>query len=371
MPGFPEPPFVFEDFEGHIELPWSPDELALRFGAPQRALWRTWPILDVETCDEDECRTWDEHGEEVPGIPWLRYLRLKLGEVEGERRFSDGPVDALARVALTLHVESGPYGKLETEPSGRGPILWSPRLAQLWTKVVQALCAAEPVAAALGPARPSPACTARALAASGWALAASEVRCDELDEHWSSSMRIDLGRLAQALARGDRHRPAPAAWALPGPPPPPLEAAGSRPESGAVLDTDWAILSADDGSTRLVTPLGIEQLRAWVHGCPQPYVVSARYFLAVDLDAQGDVESVTVRCARDGTFDVEGEDGASCAFDRAPRREDLGHLRSRLGAAAYDALSWLLENHLAEEDEDGGGIEADGGTDGHARTGPP
>jgi hypothetical protein len=363
MPAFPEPPFVFEDFEGHVELPWSPDEVPLRFGAPHRALWRTLPLVDVETCDEDECRTWDEAGEEVPGVPWLRYLRLRLGVVEGERRFSDGPVDELARVALTLHVESGPYGRLEPDASGRGPTLWSPRLAQLWTKVVQALCAGEPVAAALGPARPPPACTARALVASGWAAGGSEVSCAELDDHWDISMRVDLARLARELARGARHRPSPPVLGppVPGPEADPSSGRGLGP--GAALDTDWAILRADDGATRLVTPLGIEQLRARVHGCPEPYVVSARYFLAIDLDARGGIERVTVRCARDGTFDVEGEDGASCAFDRTPRSDDLGHLRARLGAAAYDALSWLTEHHLACEDDAG---SADGG----GRAGP-
>jgi hypothetical protein len=100
--------------------------------------------------------------------------------------------------------------------------------------------------------------------------------------------------------------------------------------------------------------LAIEILRVEVTGHERPGFLTARYFLAIDLDARGEVESVTVRAARDGTFDAETDDSAALFAERDPP-DDSEDLRDRLVSLAYGPVSWVVEDHLREEaldDED-------------------
>jgi len=152
---------------------------------------------------------------------------------------------------------------------------------------------------------------------SGHAASGAEIRCPELDDHWDPGFGLDVVRLLAALERGEIHH---------------------RPKQPDAEPLRWAVLRWEDGSARLVFPLFTEVFRIDVVLAPEPRYLTARHFLAIDVDARGELESVTVRAARDGTFDMETGDSAKVFAERDPS-DNRETLRDRPSETAYRAIS--------------------------------
>lgn len=327
--------FPFADFECSISTPWSDDEIELHFDDRHRAAWRDLPVSSLSTSEDDEFADpppLDDEGNELPVTPSLRWMTLPLGRVTAERRFADGEVDTFASFELELSLEPGPWSDLRCQQVGRGTTLWSTRFERLFVRVVQSLCEAKVPPDVRLPRSTPRRCTAAALVEERWADRGAQIACNELDDYWNPGTEVDVPRLLAALEAGHTHRG--------------TRAANDPPDAAPLLDA-WAVVRHDDGSVRLITPLAIEILRVDVVAHPSPGYLTARYFLAIDLDARGQVEDVSIRAARDGTFDAETDDSPSMFAERDP--DDGEHLRSRLASVAYSAITWAIDEHLREE----------------------
>jgi hypothetical protein len=336
----PAASFDFADFDSSLDTPWRRD-VALRFDDRLRRAWRAIPDLEVATdvSDGDAELEYDDEGEPLPYVPWCRRLAFTLGTVRSTRRYVDGEENELAGFDLDVSIEPGPWSELRRARLGRyGTALWNDRLEALYERALDALLAGEyPPRVTLPAPGPRP-CTAAALVAEGWATRGAEVRCRGLDALWSSHTRVRLDAIRAAIAQGE------------GPYVTPTRAKRAWRPRGEEVHEPWGLAAWADGGVRLVFPLAVESITVTLVGHDAPGVLSARYFLAIDLEADGTVADVTVRMTHDGTFDMEDDDAPARFAEREGDDDDLDLLTLRLEENAYHALSWVVEVHAVEED---------------------
>ena len=325
--------FAFDNFECSISTPWDGDEIELCFGDAHRVAWRALAVTELCTSADDPPElSFGDDGEELPPpTPRLRGMDVELGRVTAERRYANGTADTLTGFEVELHLEPGPWSEIRVRRRGRGTALWSPRFEGLFVRATRSLCDAKVPPDVRLPRSAPRRCTAAALVKDHWANGGAQLSGDELDDFWNPGTEVDVLRLLAAIEAGATHRArSPADF-----------------EEDRTLDGEWAVVRNTDRSIRLVTPLAIEILRVDVVGHAQPGFLTARYFLSIDIDAHGRVEDVSIRAARDGTFDAEADDSASLFANRD--EDDLEHLLSKLTSVAYTAVTWVVDEHLKEE----------------------
>lgn len=240
----------------------------------------------------------------------------------------DGRVDALGEHELELRVEPGPFGLLtrETFP-GNHATLWSDTAGAVLEKVARGLLKGT-LPPELGKLPTSPrALSAEALIRSGHAEGGAELNCPEIDDYWNPGFQLDVDRLLAALDRGETHH---------------------RPRTRDAESARWGVIRWKEGGVRLVFPLLTEVFRIEVVLVVEPRYLTARYFLAIDIDSRGELESVTVRAARDSTFDMETDDSAMVFAHRYPS-DDRESLSERLSETGYRAISWIVEEPTEAE----------------------
>jgi len=333
-------PLDCADFDTTLDTPARRD-IPFRFDARLRAAWRAIPDLDVATdvSDGDAELEYDDEGEPLPYTPWCRRIAFTLGTVRSTRRYDDGELNELAGFDLDVAIEPGPWSELRRTRRGRsGTALWNDALETLFERAIDALLAGEYPPRVTLPAPGPRAFSGPALVDEGWAMRGAEVRCRGLDALWSSHTRVDLPAIRAAIARGE------------GPSITPTRAKRCWRPRGEYVVVPWGVVTHDDGAVRLVYPLAIESIEVTVVGHATPGVLSARYFLAIDLDADGTVADVTVRMTHDGTFDMEDDDAPTRFAYREGDDDDLDLLTLRLEENAYSALSWVVEDHAIDED---------------------
>jgi hypothetical protein len=324
--------FAFEDFTGTITCDWTSPEIELEmvFDDRLRTAWREVPIRDIELREVETEEHDDADGNEVTPVPRCAYMAIPLGRVTATRRTIEGRVDELGRHDFELRAEPGPFGELtrDTTP-GKHATLWSDTAGAAFVKVARSLCdGALPPDLGKMPTAPR-ALSAEALIRSGHAEGGAEMNCPDLDDYWDPRFQLDVERLLAALERGETHH---------------------RPRVPDVEPSRWGVIRWKDGGARLVFPLVTEVFCIEVLIVPEPRYLTARYFLAIDIDSRGELESVSVRAARDGTFDMETDDSAAIFADRDPP-EDRESLGSRLNETAYRAISWVVEDFARADPE--------------------
>jgi hypothetical protein len=227
------------------------------------------------------------------------------------------PRDDLGTTTVSLYVEPNNIGSEVRARSGPKDALPNHRadaLTPTFLGIVRSLCDGtypQPIALA----RDAPELSAAALIRDGWGPGGAETRCRGLDDWWNR-IDLDVPRLLAAIERGETH--------------------------SSKTEEPWGVVRATDGSVRLLWPLVAETFRVDLPHLDGPVFVGSRYWLAIDVDARGELDDVTIRRERDPTFDAEGdEDGGA------------GLLEDRLDETAYGAVSWVVEEFaLARADDD-------------------
>jgi hypothetical protein len=327
------------DFDSSLDTPWRRD-VDFRVDARLRRAWAAIPGLDLATdvSDGDAEFEYDDEGEPLPYVPWCRRIAFTLGTVRTTRRYDDGEENELVGFDLDVSIEPGPWSELRRTRLGRyGTALWNDALETLYERAIDSLLAGEYPPRVTLPAPGPRVCTAAALVAEGWAMRGAEVRCRGLDALWSAHSRVNLDAIRAAIARGEGSFITP------------TRAKRSWRPRGEYVREPWGLVDHADGGARLVYPLAIESIEVTVVGHPTPGVIAARYFLAIDVAPDGTVADVSVRMTRDGTFDMEDDDAPTRFAWREGDDDDLDLLTLRLEENAYNALSWVVEEHAIED----------------------
>jgi hypothetical protein len=307
------PPLDVEDFHAEITSPWNRTEIELHFAEAHRRAWASLPGLDMDQGEEQQ----DPDSEEPPAR-WTRFVAFPLGTVRAARRMVSGGEDDLGSIDVHLRLDPGAEeGEITATPtaSRHGAPPWCTELTSAFHLVMSKLAAAKVPKTVRGLHVREPALTAAAIMKSGWADDGAEEPLRALDQHWNAGVPLDLPRLLAAIERGERHYRAGTA--------------------------SWGVVRHGDGSVRLLFPLVSEVFRVELPWRATRLWHAARYWLAVDIQADGKLDSMSIRTDRDGTWDAEGDDDG-----------DGSLFTDRLDETSYSAATWIMEDFRRPEVEE-------------------
>ena len=302
------------DFRVRLSTPFSREVFELHLNSRVRAALHAAGTVEAAY----DPQTIEPHMEDPDAPPdpkvasW--WIDVDLGVVTALRRTVHGSEETLERTELSLHAErEGDEEfngiRLRVTDDRERPLFWNDRLTGVFHSLLRGLIDADLPAHFDGLRDELPPFDPGALAQE--AIDADTVFDSVIEDWWNAGTDIDLARLLDAIE------------------------SGAKPSHRSSVP--WAITRTDEG-TRLTWPLVLEAFRVELAQLRGPLWAATRYWLTVDIGAEGALEKVAVRTDQDQTWTSEA--------DPEPGGPSLAE---RISETAYTAIDFV--NDFARRSE--------------------
>lgn len=310
------------DFTSEIGSPFSGEVFFLDFNEATRNAWHA---SGIASANYDSA--FMEDSEDPKEALW--WIDADLGSVRFYRTRVDGRTEQVEHVRVGLRVErdgNERTSRVRVEcsiPETDSVRNWRSELTNIFHGVVTSLCEGSfppPVPDGVGT---PPENSAEALIRGNWDRSGTDVYQSVTEPWGAEGHRVDLQRVLDAIALGDRPR---YPWGeAPADPPPGLPVAR------------WGIVRRG-GRVALIWPLLTEVFQVELTHLDKPIWIATRYWLQLDIGEDGRILSVTICIDEDPTFRAEADDD----------NEDDLH-RDLLSETGHAPLDFVLGFHADDE----------------------